>query len=202
MKSDDTAGDASRDELEPEPLTAAERARWRALREGPRPPPALERALVRELRARGALAPARAPRLRRLAGLAAAGLLGLVAGLAWRAAPGAEHADDGRRYLLLVRRDPAAPELDADETARRVAEYGRWARSLGARLADGAHLADERLLLHRGDDGAVEVEAAPPDALGGFFLLRAPASSAAIALARTCPHLAHGGLLELRPLDG
>lgn len=200
MRSDDTAGDSSRDEQEPEPLSAAERERWRALREGPRPPAALERALVHELCARGALAPARAPRLQRLAGLAAAGLMGLLAGLAWRNAPG--RSGEGQRWLLLVRGDPAAPELDADETARRVAEYGRWARSLGARLADGAHLPDERLLLRRGDDGAVEVEAAPPDALGGFFLLRAPASAEAIAIARTCPHLAHGGLLELRPLDG
>jgi len=37
--------------------------------------------------------------------------------------------------------------------------------------------------------------------LGGYFLIKAQDMNAALAIARTCPHLKYGGSIEIRPIE-
>lgn len=196
------------------PLSAAERARLAELRSGPALPPELEQAVITDLCARGLLGGrARGPavpahRLRRAAAVLVAVLAGL-AGLAGGRALWGPAATDGvvrapgERFLLLVHEPLGAPPLAPAELELRSAEYARWARSLGEAVLGGAPLA-ERVALLRGDGAggvALERGAGQSSTLGGYFLLAAPDEARAEAIARGCPHLRHGGWLELRRLE-
>lgn len=107
---------------------------------------------------------------------------------------------DGQRYALLLY-DPARFDRSIPEPTL-VAEYRDWAISLGDRLALGEKLgADERLL--RPEDSerrptTAEGEAGP---LGGLFIVRAGSWDEAMAIARSCPHLRHGGLVAVRRIE-
>jgi hypothetical protein len=61
----------------------------------------------------------------------------------------------------------------------------------------GEELAEPALLV--GESGGAT---ARPDQggerIGGYFLIRAADDAAALALARSCPHLRHGGRIEVR----
>jgi hypothetical protein len=102
-----------------------------------------------------------------------------------------------RRFMLLL---TAAPEVGADAEAERVREYGAWAADLGARGALGG---GDKL----GDGGATIVppgtvtDAPLPDDLQGYFIIIAQNLQQAILVARTCPHLRHGGRVRVRPID-
>jgi len=71
--------------------------------------------------------------------------------------------------------------------------WSAWQAGLGARLKD------------RGNPGfaAAAVGAGTADTtLGGYSLIRAGSLDAAVALARGCPLLAHGGAVEICELSG
>jgi hypothetical protein len=102
-----------------------------------------------------------------------------------------------RRFLLLL---TAAPEVDAAAEAERVKEYGAWAADLYAR---GALVAGEKLA-----DGGATIQ--PPgivddgprtDDLQGYFVIAAQNLQQAVSVARTCPHLRHGGRVRVRAVD-
>jgi hypothetical protein len=192
-----------------DPLTPGERAELERWREAT-PSPALEQRIVGALRADGAIA---APARRRTAALAAAAMLIFAAGVAaGRALPretplpateqrvGIERgpaAPGLRRFMLLL---TAAPAVDAGEEAARVKEYGAWAAGLTTR---GALATGEKL----GDGGATLTPAGtvtdepPPDDLQGFFIIVAADLAQAVAVARTCPHLRHGGRVRVRAIE-
>ena len=132
-----------------------------------------------------------APR-RWIAEIAAAVAIALLAGAAGRASV---HPTRGN-YMLLVHDDaPAAPS----EALGRFQEYSAWAASLRKEhhLAGGEELQDQREILF--PDRRVEVRSAGRDhAIGGYFLLVANDDAEALAIARDCPHLRHGGTVELR----
>ena len=193
MRSDDELTPDERDALARLPGTA-------------HPPAGLEQATVNALAARGLL---RRPRRRRFAAAAlAASVALLAAGLAiarFDAGPRAAPPVDGRsRYALFLYEGadyrPAKPGQGAD----RVREYVTWARADraegavegGEKLTDGADIAI-------GSDGATEVVAPRPGTsrLAGYFLIRAADRAAAVAIARTCPHLRYGGSAMLREID-
>ena len=110
------------------------------------------------------------------------------------------------RYLLLLYEDaayraPATPE----EQAARVAEYGGWVADLRERGIDiqGEELAptDESAWLDGRERGVTAAEGAPAGELGmlsGYFLVAAADADAAVAIARTTPHLRHGGTVVVR----
>lgn len=202
--------------------SAAERVALDGLRAAP-PPPDLEERVVAELVGRGLVAgggapgagaPARARRGRRSrlawAGLAAAACLaafwiGLRLG-----GDGASPAVAGERYLLLLYEGPGfrAPSTP-EERAAVVAAYARWAAGLrergievrGEELAPGDEA--ERLAARAGE--VVATAGAPAGAAGtlaGFYVLAAPDRDAAVAIARTTPHLARGGTVVVRRIAG
>ena len=158
------------------------------------PPPELKGRVTRTLRERGLLDGSRR-RLRRSA-VRIAAALALVAG-GWllgrrTAAPGPAA---GEPYLLVLHEDerfrPARPPAEL------VREYTEWAGALQQR---GALIAAEPL---DGWSATLPPEAgagaggAAPGPMTGFFLIRAEGRESAVELARTHPHLGHGGSIRV-----
>src|SRR5262249_27724001 len=114
-----------------------------------------------------------------------------------------KHTPYGTRYLLLLFDETAAtPAHEAD----RVREYGAWVRGLAhpGTIVRGDKLAPEaRLLTEKAgvvSETALDA-AAPAGALGGPFVIEARSWDEALALAKTCPHLAHGGRVVVRKVE-
>ncbi len=190
-------------------LTPEEKRALEGLASGPEPPPALEDAVVSRLAERGLIAgqtpkrPGRRP-LVAWALAAAAGVALFAAGLAVgqrRSAPAPRAAGSSApaaaRYVLLLYDAPDEPALSEAEMAARVSEYGQWAMGL---RQQGSDITGEKLAEVRLDLGAAD--AVPgPEPLGGYFVFSAKDPEAALAIARSCPHLKHGGRAELRPIE-
>ncbi len=167
--------------------------------------PAIERALgVPAARAAGG-PPRRGPGL--VAGLAAGFLLavGLV-----RAGHGGSGASPelaaGESYLLLLHESPdLLADASPSEVAAVVDEYRRWAEDLGraGKLLAAEKLADGEGRWLRPEEGnGVRVEGRPErGGIGGFFVVRAAGYDEALEITRSCPHLAHGGWIELRRIE-
>ncbi len=170
------------------------------------PPPDLEQATVAALAARGLL---RRPRRWRNPALAiAASLLLFAGGLTvgrFAAAPGAEMPDDGRpRFALFLYEGPEYRQPAPDAMERRVREYVAWA---SAGREDGSVEGGEKLKedddVVIAPDGSVGSVPAPAEAsrLAGYFLIRATDERAALAIARSCPHVRYGGRIVVREID-
>ena len=126
------------------------------------------------------------------------------------AAPNAAVASAGReRWVLLLhgpaRRAPASPaEATADSVAEQaiVSEYRAWAiglRNSGALVLAEKLAADPVTMLTAA--GASEAPHDTADELGGFFLVQVADSAEAYRIARACPHLKHGGTVQLRRIQ-
>lgn len=110
------------------------------------------------------------------------------------------------RYLLLLYEDESyrAPVTPAEREAR-VAEYVEWAAELrergieieGEELAPSAE-ADRLEGRVDGVEVARGAPAGPAGRLAGYFVVEAPDRAAALAIARTTPHLEHGGTVVVR----
>jgi hypothetical protein len=185
-------------------LAPAEAAALRALRSGPSVPAEMEDRVVAALHDEGLLAGgsrSRAPRARpeRLAAWIGAGLAASLSAFAvgwWVRGAVPVAAPSGDAYVLLLHDTGVA--LPAAEEGRLVAEYGAWAADLRRRGVDidGEKLEDSRTLL---DAGRSRVDPGPSrGALAGYFVVRAASPEAALAVAEGCPHLRHGGSVELR----
>lgn len=173
------------------------------------PSPELENRVIAELRRAGLLnTPISAfhSRFVRPALATAAGISLFLAG--WLAASfrQAESAPEAEpTYVLFLRVGPDYREGTAADEQQRVNEYGTWARGLHEKgqLVGGEKLSDDARSLvardgvvtlleqHGGDQGAVQ----------GLFLIRAASFDEALEIARGCPHLRHGGIIEVRPID-
>jgi hypothetical protein len=112
------------------------------------------------------------------------------------------------RYLLLLYEDEAyrAPETPAEVEAR-VAEYSAWAADVDARgiAIQGDELAvpAQSWTLDASGGAVVETRGAPAAAAGtmaGYFVIEGVDADAAIAIARTMPHLEYGGTVVVRPI--
>ena len=103
-------------------------------------------------------------------------------------------------FLLLLYESPEQVRPASDEREREsVAEHKAWARGLAA---SGTLVGGEKL------DPDARVVAAPDAVvatagavLGGFFRIRAGSYEEAVAIARSCPHYLHGGVLEVRRIE-
>ncbi|HTY42644.1 MAG TPA: YciI family protein [Thermoanaerobaculia bacterium] len=168
----------------------------RALGDGVAPPAGLEDATVARLAREGLLG---RPRWRRLGpGLAAAAAVALfAAGLAVGERRGGVRAPDPgvKRYVLLLYDAPDEGAMTSSDRERRVSEYRDWAQDVrrrGGRI-EGEKLEDEALRLG-------PAEPAPGRPIGGYFVVSAADDAAALAIARSCPHLKHGGAIEVRAI--
>jgi hypothetical protein len=142
-----------------------------------------------------------------LGAVAAAVLVAALAGYAVGARRFAERVrpsqtaavDNEPTFLLLLHEDSAfqrgeipKPDLDL------MAEYARWADGLerSGTLISGTALArDSTIWL-----GLPHAPSALGDKVDGFFLIRAKDLTAAEQVAATCPHVKHGGRIELRSI--
>jgi hypothetical protein len=137
--------------------------------------PAFERRVVNSLQSAGLI---RRSRARLYLAIAASLIVGFLIGRIQL-----PH-DDGREFLLLLHDTPQSAKQGS------VEEYSRWARGVAA-MRGGEKLTDDVAVLGPGrSDGS----------LAGFFRIRANSRQEAEAVARTCPHLHHGGWIEIREI--
>ncbi len=178
--------------------TEPERAELATLLRQSAPPSDLERRVIGRLATAGLLARRRAP-LARWSWRLAAGLALLLVGFGlgrWQAP--SSNAGPMTRYLLLLHEDESFRPNRAPVALR--AEVGRWARRLqrAGELIEGDRLGlDGHLVTPSGAAAGL----APGDVIAGFFVLRAASDERALAIARTCPHLAYGGRVEVRRIQ-
>lgn len=192
---------------EGEEWTAAEREVFRDLPREKEPPPGLEERLVKELRQRGRLAPARPRWIRPLLQTAAAVLLlvgGVVLGRWTDGAAGPGPEQDTEAHFMLLLYEP--PGWSREAEAERVEEYGAWARRLAeeGRSVTGAPLeaVEQVLVPEPGERDATAGPDGEPEglSLGGYFLIGADDFASAVEVAESCPHLRHGGTVVVREL--
>ena len=167
-------------------------------------PPQLKGRITQSLRNRGLLR-STTPARRRLwltGALATAGLL-FATGV-WIGRRSVQPAADTRpAYMLLLyegRDFRLGPSLAAAE-----AEYNAWADSVqkgGAAVLGRALVHTAQLLRNTPQGVLVESEdaASPQGMIDGFFIIRVTDEAEALTIARTHPHLRHGGWIVLRPI--
>ncbi len=179
------------------------------------PPPRLKRRVDRTLRARGLLASGRPSWQRTM--LATAAALGLLlSGFALGSlATGGEPEPGGPETLEVAGADEPGFLLllyeDADfqpaiQEAALVAEYGKWAAEVAGDgvTITGQKLGETSLLLESPHGDALSVQdresGSPIGRLGGYFVLSTDDRAQALEIARSCPHLRHGGRILVRPI--
>ena len=126
-----------------------------------------------------------------------------------RMAPGPDSPAAGgdvvQNHYLLFLHEGRAYDRPADPAAHavRAREYGDWMRSLqrAGRLAGGDELAADGHWLRRDGDQIALLPLTPDSEHGlidGYFRIAAANDEDAVAVARDCPHLRHGGTVEIR----
>jgi hypothetical protein len=177
-------------------LTPQEAETLQRLRSGPAAPEALEDQTIERLNERGLIVPLRPVRGRWL--LAAAGLALFAAGLfvGERRGTGSSGTLALPRYALFLYDSKNEAALTSAQLEARVEEYRNWVRSVrrGGGEIYGEKLEAEGRLLGDADRRFAG------EALGGYFVVSAADLESAVAVARTCPHLKHGGSIEVRPI--
>ena len=196
---------------ETDELSAQERQAFAALSKTQSPPSFLEDQIVEQLKNAGVIRTTRKswlPNYRQLAaGFAMAIVLfvvGALAGARWKAnaAPSQQPG-----FILIVRNASAESEpRTPEEELARVKEYSSWAREWGqkGKLLGGEKLKDEGREFGENVAERSQWEAVTKPVeggIGGYFLLPATDYNEAIAIARSCPHLKHGGKVELRQIE-
>ena len=161
------------------------------------PPPALRARVIRSLRERGLIASRAAPPITRTALALAAGILLFLAGGVFAPDLRSPAPDPRPSFVLLLYEDSTFRGNDGSH----VGEYIAWADSL---RTEGALVMGERLDPRAGVLPASDATGPDSDnafgSIGGLFIVRAADLSAAISLARTCPHVRLGGRVVVRPV--
>ena len=170
------------------------------------PPPRLKGRITRALRDRGLLRSTRPvwrPLGLTVAAMAAALLL-FATGLGIGRRSAMPAADTRPSYLLLLY-EGRDFHLDRSDFEAR-AEYDAWVESQRAR---GVGIHGQALVRHSAHllsntPQGVRVELGDPASaqgtIDGFFIIRVTDEAEALAIARTCPHLRHGGSIAVRPI--
>lgn len=181
-------------------LTPEETRALGALRTSGAPPEALEGATLARLRAEGLVRPRprRGGLPRVLAAAAALALFaaGLAVGRRTLPSGSAVAANAAPQFVLFLYDAPEEPAMSDAQMQERVSEYRAWA--IGLRKS-GADIHGEKLTRERRERlGPAAAGEAP---LGGYFVVSAKDWDAAIEVARSCPHLKHGGTIEVRKIE-
>ena len=171
------------------------------------PPPGLKGRITQSLRDRGLLRSTRPVwrRMGRTVGAIAAAILLFATGVGMGRRSVTPARDTRPSYMLLLYegRDFDLDRSRPGDLAAHEAEYDAWARGLKARGVgvQGRALALTAHVLHNTPQG-VQVESgdAGRDDIDGFFIIRVSDEAEAVAIARTHPHLRHGGWIALRPI--
>jgi hypothetical protein len=130
--------------------------------------------------------------------IAAGFILAMVLGYgaaSWRAsAP----PDASQQYLLLLYDTDATSHLSPAAMSAVIAEYSEWARELRSR---GKLVFAEKLSDAPSEWFGGQVASVGGERLGGFFLIRAASVGEARQIAAECPHVKHGGRVEVRAIQ-
>jgi hypothetical protein len=188
-----------------EALLPREEEELRSMRLTPELPGALEGRVVGALVQSGRIR-RHVPWLRVAACLAAAVIMFAGGWMVGRSYHGPQARNSGNRFLILLQAGGVStadePPHGSAEEENRVSEYVAWMRGL---RADGHLLQGERLADSGGElnsSGESDTQWSLADgAVVGFFVVSAPDLAQAVELARGCPHLRHGGRIEVRPID-
>ena len=135
--------------------------------------------------------------------------IGLAAGICVTLAFGALRSTgdrmSGERFMLLLHEPTELlAEASPEEVREVIARYAAWAGELHeqGQLELGEKLVDEEGRWLMNDEGGPRVEPrSEGGGVGGFFVIRARNYEQAVAISRTCPHLAEGGSIELRRIQ-
>jgi len=198
-------------------LNPSEREALSALPREMSPPPELEERTLAALRSRGLVqSDIRSPnhsqrwiatnRLIWLAAGLAASLVSFLVGIQ----AGRSNVDRGLsaatpQFLLLLYEDEAFP-ADSSEATDLVEEYRRWALGLrrDGRLLSAEKLSSSGILIESSTDITEVLDRVPDSPEGvvaGYFVIAAHSYEDAVEVARTSPHLRHGGSVSVRAID-
>jgi uncharacterized protein YciI len=124
--------------------------------------------------------------------------LGLAAGLRLGSASARPAAATTLPHFALFLYDaPDEKNLTDAQMQARVDEYRNWARGV---RAGGREIAGEKLEPEGRFVGPGPATSSPGWPLGGYFVISAPDMDAAVAVAQSCPHVKHGGRIEVRAI--
>ncbi len=123
---------------------------------------------------------------------------GLFLGLAQhKTTPGVSMSQS--TYVLFLLEGPQYDQpAGTIELQERVSEYRNWVTGVRKETTaiSGIKLQDRSLLLPSG-----KAEDTGGTTIGGYFLIEASDLQSAIRIAESCPHLRHGGRIEVRQID-
>jgi len=108
-------------------------------------------------------------------------------------------------FMLLIRGgDDDAAEVSAEQAQQRIQKYIDWSRKLrerGQNLGANELAAGGSVLRSRGGEIVVDGPfAETKEAIGGYFHVQAEDEAEALAIARECPVLHFGGVVEVRAI--
>lgn len=112
------------------------------------------------------------------------------------------------QFMMLLHSEPPSEGTYSPEEIQAVVQkYQDWSAKMGAagKLAGGNKLANDPGKVLRGTDTVSVVDgpfAETKEVIGGYFILEAEDYAEASELSKSCPHLAFGGTIELRQIDG
>jgi hypothetical protein len=132
---------------------------------------------------------------------AAACSLGFVAGTLFSRGNRTSPASISQpEFAFLLHDNPRRPAAGGAEEVTVVREYIAWAQQQRAanHLVTGERLGEQAVELSGLQGQNLHAE---HSSLGGYFLIKAQDMNAALAIARTCPHLKYGGSIEIRPIE-
>ena len=111
------------------------------------------------------------------------------------------------KFMLFLYGSPANRQPAPADALKVTQEYMAWGQKLGAegKLEGGEKLTYDAGKVLRPSGAAATVTDGPfaesKELIGGYFCIVAPNYDAAVALARTCPHLKFGGGIEVRQIE-
>lgn len=112
------------------------------------------------------------------------------------------------RFMLVLSEDPSQfRDVSPADMQAVIAKYQAWSEKLGAMgaLLGGEKLTEEGGRRMRKQQSKVVVVDGPyseaKEVVGGYFLVTAASYDDAVALARDCPHLEFGGVIDVRQID-
>ncbi|HVY69233.1 MAG TPA: YciI family protein [Verrucomicrobiae bacterium] len=109
-------------------------------------------------------------------------------------------------YMLLFRGNDWHKGLSPEETQKVVGQWMGWFERLTAQgKAIAGNPLEPEIKVVSGKNGRVVADGPfteSKEAIGGYFLLRVGSFDEAVAIARECPGLPHGAVVEVRQVAG